>query len=79
MTPNIDAIGTENLDAGVKGDPTLVTKKIIELTGFVMILLGLVKLPCPLLKLLIATLYAKIVQADIVSKNRKFLNLLLPM
>ena len=73
ISPNTDAMVTEKRDAGVNGEPILVSKKIIKFIGSVSILIGFAKPPNSLAEFNIAILYAKIVKRIMQAKNIRFL------
>jgi rRNA processing protein Gar1 len=78
VNPNTVAIVTEKRDAGVNGEPMLVSKKIIEFIGRVNIIIGLVKLPYSLVEFKIAILNTKSVQKVVQVNKKKFSRLRLP-
>jgi hypothetical protein len=78
VNPNTDAIVTEKRDAGVNGEPILVSKKIIEFIGRVNIIIGLEKLPYSFVEFKIAILNTKSVQKVMQVNKKKFPRLRLP-
>ena len=73
ISPNVDAMVTEKREAGVNGEPMLVSRKIIEFIGSFSILIGFVNHPYSLTEFKIAILYANIVKRITLVKNTRFL------